>query len=1138
MRLNFRYEDLLKLGEEFKSAIQGRMRWGDTLFLTLGRDENKCLVVWTPKQTSERDHLPGFYTDDGKFFMKVKEKPGAWVTYADLGQIRRKIEAEQNSRPRKSYGNFDNLGSESSETLDKAGQEVLQGVRELERNTKNIVDFAGGIVPEFTVTHRGRPIKLADLLRRSEEFNVDLRLLRGFKTGAYIVITPHETTQENSLFAAEIIIPEKTISAGVHLNADELIARLSDEHKCFATAIYSSYLRQYPDFQDFQHYFHLREQLEEAKVFAKFTLERCEGLTDAKGLRTSEILLGEAVHDPINRDGITLKVFSVTSDNKKIEQLIADAEKPLSEYFEKVNEKIASISEIHQGRVRERVGMWNVGRNIISSILDETPAEEQATTQGSPAVQRIVSEETKSAITDFMDFSFQLFEQHFQPQTTEKLTQELRNYHELISIVEEERGYISSGDLNNFIGKATALVHDGVMEEQFVQTGAITPIDIKIFEDGKEISQIDFPLTASWEIEVMPETLSLSTTQRRRHAELLSQTLDIENSARRSGYGLREVLNPLYEILLSVNSAGEFEINAETFAQAIEQIRLYRRDIRECILSAPSDSRDYYAKLSVIISKGEFRELLCQRIGYFEGMTLSNSEEVSDLLTSIQTGELIKLDEREQSQFLKNLEVEVETRTGKKLASFKNEKLLKIHCDEVLNAIKVALQKCLETLDADVKDLTDTMNLDDKQLLNKLKRRYGGGRGRGRSKSVKVSMEDVYAERQRINVSLEQIIDGKAAIQDCLTRLEQHTDVVSQLLNKLRAQPDLPIFEWPQEIEVEPELPITEAETPKEVEEMAEGEAELEVTEEATPVERSEIPIVGEVVAATVEELPSETIELSRIAAEQPPEFIPGEVETGLPEVPVDYDAVVSEVTEEVLSEALEEIEEHAPVVTLVQETARQEILPAEIPSVEELQQEFSLLSSKEIHEAVDAGLSGKELKEYLELRAETAKKDEVYVTPETKPAQITKTWQELIDIEQYPNIRAFLQVKQLKLTTTGRQLSNLKRISDEVSHEGQILLAEILELRDNNYSREVITSLISYLTDELRQWESYNITEKQLPPFTRQRVLSFYVCYEKDISELLNIAMRYESLINDTSPLQPEYKKLEEQYLELIETL
>jgi hypothetical protein len=1107
MNLNFRYEDLLKLGEEFKSAIQGRMRWGDTLFLTLGRDENKCLVVWTPKQTSERDHLPGFYTDDGKFFMKVKEKPGAWVTYADLGQIRRKIESEQNSRPRKSYGNFDNLGSESSETLDRAGQEVLQGVRELERNTKNIVDFAGGVVSEFTVTHRGRPIKLADLLRRSEEFNVDLRLLRGFKTGAYIVITHPETTTENSLFSAEIIIPEKTISAGVHLNADELIARLSSEHECSATAIYSSYLRQYPDFQDFQHYFHLKEQLEEAKV-------------------TSEILIGEAVHDPINRNGITLKVFSVTSDNKKIEQLIADSEKPLSEYFEKVNEKIASISEIHQGRVRERVGMWNVGRNIISSILDETPAEEQATTQGSSAVQRIVSEETKSAITDFMDFSFQLFEQHFQPQTTEKLIQELRNYHELINIAEEGRGYISSGDLNNFIGKATALVHDGVMEEQFVQTGAITPIDIKIFEDGKEISQIDFPITASWEIEVMPETLSLSTTQRRRHAELLSKTLDIENSARRSGYGLREVLNPLYDMILSVNSAGEFEINSETFAQAIEQIRLYSRDIRECILSAPSDPRDYYAKLSVIISKGEFKELLCKRIGYFEGMTLSNSEEVSELLTLIQAGELIKLDDREQSQFLKNIEAEVENRTGKKLAhktkslvseanSFKDEKLLKIHCDEVLSAIKVALQNCMETLDADVKDLTDTMNLDDKQLINKLKRRYGKGRGRGKGKNSKISLEDVYAERQRINVSLEQIIDGKVAIQDCLKRLEQHTNVVPQLLNKLRTQPDLPIFEWPKEIEVELEGKLRE------------------------------IPSIGEVVAETVEELPSETI-VSRIEEEQPPEFIPEAVETGFPEGQVDYDAVASEitrslatsVTEALPAEAIEEIEEPAPVVTLVQETARQEILPEEIPSVEELQQEFSLLSSKEIHEAVDAGLSGKELKEYLELRAETAQKDKVYSESEMKPAQITKTWQERIDIEQYPNIRAFLQAKQLKLTTTGRQISNLKRISDEVSREGQILIAEILELRDNNYSREVITSLMSYLTDELSRWESEGITEAQSPKLTRQRVLSFYVCYEQDISGLLDIAARYENLINDESPLQSEYKKLEEQYLELIETL
>ena len=130
---------------------------------------------------------------------------------------------------------------------------------------------------------------------------------------------------------------------------------------------------------------------------------------------------------------------------------------------------------------------------------------------------------------------------------------------------------------------------------------------------------------------------------------------------------------------------------------------------------------------------------------------------------------------------------------------------------------------------------------------------------------------------------------------------------------------------------------------------------------------------------------------------------------------------------------------------------------------------------------------------------------------------------EERIDIEQYPNMRAFLQAKQLKLTTTGRRLANLKRISEDVSREGQILIAEILELRDNNYSPEAITSLRSYLTDELSRWESENITTQQFPIFTRQRILSAYVCYEQDIAELLEIAMRYENLIDDES-CTPEY--------------
>ena len=468
MRLNFRYEDLLKLGEEFKAAFEGRMRWGDTLFLTLGGDESKYLVVWTPKESSESEHLPGFYTEDGKFFMKIKPKPGAWITYADLGNIRQGIAAGQQREQagettQRESEDTEEPTDESTQKVDEASpsaedrksveQEILLGVRELERNTKNIVDFADGVVTNFTVMHRGKPISITDLLRRDNELNIELRLLRGFKSGAYLLITD----------PVDAIIPEKTISAGVHLNADALIERLSqlsdarshpenrEDSERSVIVLYSSYLKRYPDFQDFQHYLHLQEQLAEAQ-------------------QTANVFIGAAMHDPMNRNIVIPRVFTFAADNQQLEQLIHDSEAPLSACFEQVNAKIADISTNHQGRVRERVGLWNVGRSIISSILDEEPSEvEQANPQGA-AVQRIISEETSSALTDFLDFSVQLFQQHFQQNTAEELINELQTYHEHINTIVGERGYIASSDLNNFIGKSTALIHDGIIIECFVQT--------------------------------------------------------------------------------------------------------------------------------------------------------------------------------------------------------------------------------------------------------------------------------------------------------------------------------------------------------------------------------------------------------------------------------------------------------------------------------------------------------------------------------------------------------------------------------------------------------------------------------------------------------------------------------------------
>jgi len=243
------------------------------------------------------------------------------------------------------------------------------------------------------------------------------------------------------------------------------------------------------------------------------------------------------------------------------------------------------------------------------------------------------------------------------------------------------------------------------------------------------------------------------------------------------------------------------------------------------------------------------------------------------------------------------------------------------------------------------------------------------------------------------------------------------------------------------------------------------------------------------------------------------------------------------EVVEEVLTReeetfaAAEEVVEKAEEIVPV---ASEEV--EEIPSIEELQREFSLLSREEIVEATNAGLSVEELKDYLSLRAEAVAGEMSASEPEPPPTP--KTWQERINIEQYSNIREFLQIKQLKLTTTGRQLSSLKRISEDVSKQGELLIAEIIELRENEYSEEVINSLTTYLTDELKTWESKDITEEQLPQFTRQRTLSFYVCYEQDIAEFLDIATKYEELIDGNSPLESECKEIEKKYMTLIETI
>ena len=117
LSLNFQTETLHALTDKIKASLEGRIDWGDTFGLALGIKGDKHLIVWTPKETSEGEILPGFDSEDGKLTLKMKPRPGAWVSWIDETRV-------------------------AAEIVDDHDR-VYRSVHELERNARQITDFGG-----------------------------------------------------------------------------------------------------------------------------------------------------------------------------------------------------------------------------------------------------------------------------------------------------------------------------------------------------------------------------------------------------------------------------------------------------------------------------------------------------------------------------------------------------------------------------------------------------------------------------------------------------------------------------------------------------------------------------------------------------------------------------------------------------------------------------------------------------------------------------------------------------------------------------------------------------------------------------------------------------------------------------------
>jgi len=190
------------------------MDWGDTFGIGLGVRNDKYLLVWTPKKSSEGQILPGFDSEDGTLTLKMKPRPGAWITWIDEAKV-------------------------IAEAKDDADR-VRKSVQELDRNARQITDFADGVLKDITALHLGKPLTLSELAQ--EVLQAEFAIPTAVKTGGYVLANSQETPS-----LARVIVPEQTNIHRVHTNEDELFESVATGAYDQLLVVYRTHIKRYHD---------------------------------------------------------------------------------------------------------------------------------------------------------------------------------------------------------------------------------------------------------------------------------------------------------------------------------------------------------------------------------------------------------------------------------------------------------------------------------------------------------------------------------------------------------------------------------------------------------------------------------------------------------------------------------------------------------------------------------------------------------------------------------------------------------------------------------------------------------------------------------------------------------------------------
>ena len=698
------------------------MSWGDTFGLGLGVKSDKHLIVWTPKESSEGDILPGFDSEDGELTVKMRPRPGAWVSWIDEAKV-------------------------TAETHDDYDR-VHRSVQELERNARQITDFADGIVSDIAIQNLGKSLMLSELAQ--EVLKARLTIPSTIKTGGY-VLTQIDEVDTEEIPSATVIIPEQTHIHRVHLNEDVLFDQILTENYNLLLVVLRTHIKQYPDLIDLGYSLTLHTRL--SNVFDDEDKETPEAV---EGLNPIQVLATAAVYDPLEPETLQLVPIAFNAPAEEIETAINESSKKIEAYTVKANQHAYQLmAQFQQGvETRLKALVLGPGQRVHNKVWDD-----------------LVIRELRNTMLAFVEFYGAYLTEHFEEEVaaakTDALTQNIDPMIEFWQLQDNQQltlNYLiqSSYKLaNQVLDRAAGLFHNLVFEQDFFETGLVEQVELSTFENNELLNEIYLPKWTRGTVREKMASVALRSTLHATQIERLTtiwlELLELANLASQHKRDFENVIQPLVDLLLVPKTAqtqrrGQqaqqrrnatnfpgFEISDDAFAQLLNHVKLHLSTIKQWLENVPPtvDEQQHYATLWTLVLDGKLRERLLADVKPTCDINLSVPDQTKRLINLMLESTLIIEAEKDRKLIERNLNRAIISKTGHELANVTTASMLAIHGDTLLAMLYEELLDYHDTLAKRVNRLA---------APQKGKKRK---RGQARNGST-VNAEAVEAEQQKV----------------------------------------------------------------------------------------------------------------------------------------------------------------------------------------------------------------------------------------------------------------------------------------------------------------------------------------------------------------------------------------------------